>query len=45
LCREIVHQHEGDIDLEPDVGVGASFRILLAVGGRNEVDIEKGKKP
>jgi two-component system sensor histidine kinase HydH len=45
LCREIVHQHEGHIDLDPDVVVGATFRILLPVRGRDEVGIEKGRTP
>lgn len=32
LCRELVHQHEGSIDLDPDVAVGATFRIILPIG-------------
>lgn len=34
LCREIVSQHAGRIELEPGEGPGATFRVDLLVGNR-----------
>jgi signal transduction histidine kinase len=33
LCREIAHQHGGDVTLDASHGLGASFRLILPAAG------------
>jgi signal transduction histidine kinase len=34
LCREIIEQHEGRLDLVTEEGSGATFRVVLPIAER-----------